>query len=161
MFEEVTSAAGIPGGLEQSDDRWVFRDTAGDAVGWAGEVVADGPSWAAPVFGFEVWLAGSGTDIVRFDQLPSTPAATRDLALRLPDSVSAAQIDVVIQQCGGRLLESAAIFDEFHGKEAKGRSVAWRLVFRAPNRTLRDAEVDAAMTKILEGLERQLGVERR
>jgi phenylalanyl-tRNA synthetase beta chain len=79
----------------------------------------------------------------------------------LPDGVSAAQIDVVIEQCGGRLLESVAIFDEFHGKEAEGRSVAWRLVFRAPNRTLRDAEVDAAMTKILEGLERQLGVERR
>ena len=161
LLEEVIGTAGMTGGLEQSDDRWVFRAAAGDAVGWAGGVVADGPSWAAPVFGFEVWLAGCSTDVVRFEPLPSTPSAARDLALRLPDGVSAAQIDVVIEQCGGKLLESAAIFDEFHGKEAEGRSVAWRLVFRAPNRTLRDEEVDAAMTKILEGLERQLGVERR
>ena len=41
------------------------------------------------------------------------------------------------------------------------RSVAFRLVFRAPDRTLRDAEVDQAETRLLAALEDELGVRRR
>ena len=71
------------------------------------------------------------------------------------------QVDELIVKRGGPLLESAAIFDEFHRRGVAGRSVAWRLVFRDPTRTLRDKEVEAAVTRILDGLEKQLGVERR
>jgi len=39
--------------------------------------------------------------------------------------------------------------------------VAWRLVFRAPDRTLKDAEADAALQRALAALKEQLGVERR
>jgi phenylalanyl-tRNA synthetase beta subunit len=41
------------------------------------------------------------------------------------------------------------------------RSVAFRLVFRAPDRTLRDAEVDQTETRLLTALEDELGVRRR
>jgi phenylalanyl-tRNA synthetase beta subunit len=43
----------------------------------------------------------------------------------------------------------------------EGRSVAWRLVFRSPDRTLRDKDVDAVLRRILEELKERLGVERR
>ena len=43
----------------------------------------------------------------------------------------------------------------------KGRSVAWRLVFRSPDRTLRDKDVVEVLRRILEELKERLGVERR
>jgi phenylalanyl-tRNA synthetase beta subunit len=39
--------------------------------------------------------------------------------------------------------------------------VAWRLVFRAPDRTLRDEDADRALAKVLSRLKESLGVERR
>ena len=67
----------------------------------------------------------------------------------------------VIRRAGGEQLESAQVFDEYRGKELPGRSVAWRLVFRNPERTLRDEEVDGAVDRILAALRSELGVERR
>ena len=64
-------------------------------------------------------------------------------------------------RASGELLESAVVFDEFRGEGVPGRSVAWRLVFRSPERTLRDEEVDGAVRKILTQLKEQLGVQRR
>jgi phenylalanyl-tRNA synthetase beta chain len=53
------------------------------------------------------------------------------------------------------------VFDEYRGKELGGRSVAWRLVFRDPARTLRDEEVDGVVDRMLKALRSELGVERR
>ena len=60
-------------------------------------------------------------------------------------------------------LESVAAFDEYRGKGlvAGTRSVAFRLVFRDPARTLRDQDVDSAVTKALAALESSLGVQLR
>jgi phenylalanyl-tRNA synthetase beta chain len=85
----------------------------------------------------------------------------RDLALVLPAGVSAADVEAVILRRGGGYLESVAVFDEYRGSDITGRSVAWRLVFRAREKTLRDKEVDAAVEKILEALRGQLRVDRR
>ena len=161
LFEEVVLTAGAVGNIEESEGRWVLRDPDGGVCGWAGEIGADRPSWAGCLFGFELTLPVGDRPLTQFVPRPATPSAARDLALVLPDGVSAAQVDEVIARRGGKLLESATIFDEFRGKDVAGRSVAWRLVFRAPERTLRDEEIDAVLTNILKGLEKQLGVERR
>jgi phenylalanyl-tRNA synthetase beta chain len=98
---------------------------------------------------------------VEFRELPQTPPAQRDLALVVPGGVSAEAIEEIIKQRGGQHLESVEVFDEYRGKEIAGRSVAWRLVFRSPHRTLRDKDVDGAVSKVLKALQEQLGVERR
>jgi phenylalanyl-tRNA synthetase beta chain len=67
----------------------------------------------------------------------------------------------VIEKTAGPLLAEHVIFDEYRGKEVAGRSVAWRLVFRAPDRTLKEAEADKAVRAVLTVLKEQLGVERR
>ena len=59
------------------------------------------------------------------------------------------------------LLETVEVFDEYRGKNFAGRSVAWRLVFRAPDRTLKDREVDKAVNRALKQLKEEFGVERR
>ncbi len=68
--------------------------------------------------------------------------------------------EVILGSAGG-ILESASIFDEFRSDEVGGRSVAWRLVFRSRERTLRDKEVDKTVNRVLGKLREALGVSRR
>jgi phenylalanyl-tRNA synthetase beta chain len=64
---------------------------------------------------------------------------------------------------GGDLLEAVSIESDYRAPElpAGTRSVAFRLSFRAPDRTLRDAEVDAVEAGMLTALSRDLGIQRR
>ena len=66
-----------------------------------------------------------------------------------------------MRDAAGSLLESVVIFDEYRSKEFSGRSVAWHLVFRVPNRTLRDKDADQALGHILKSLKKNLNVELR
>jgi phenylalanyl-tRNA synthetase beta chain len=69
----------------------------------------------------------------------------------------------VLRQAGGALLERVDVESDYRGAELPGgtRSVAYRLTFRAPDRTLRDHEVDEAENRILAVLARELRIERR
>ena len=143
----------------------------------------DAPVWAAPAYGIELDLgpiesadvAPPGKSIhgqtptppppkhVQFKPLPSTPAAPIDLALLVPDAIAAADVERVIRNNGGDLLERLALFDEFRGAglPAGTRSLAWRLTFRDATRTLRDKEIEGRTNKILRALEGELGVRQR
>jgi phenylalanyl-tRNA synthetase beta chain len=61
------------------------------------------------------------------------------------------------------LLEQVDIESDYRAPElpAGTRSVAFRLTFRAPDRTLRDTQVDEAETRLLAALASELGIERR
>ena len=96
-----------------------------------------------------------------FEPLPATPAVRRDLALVLPSGVTARQVYEVTRGAAGRLLEKVTVFDEYTSNDLGGRSVAFGLVFRAPDRTLKDKEVDKTVSKVVQKLSEQLGVERR
>jgi len=100
---------------------------------------------------------------VRYRALPTTMAAEFDLALLVPDRLGAAEVEAVIRRAAGDLLERLALFDEFRGPGVPEghRSLAWRLTFRHPERTLRDKEVDAERQKLLGTLESELGVRQR
>jgi phenylalanyl-tRNA synthetase beta chain len=105
----------------------------------------------------EVWRRNP----VTYNMLPVTPPVERDLALVVPDGVTAAQVGEVLREAGQPLLEEVALFDEYRGSGLAGRSLAWRLWFRAPDRTLRDEEVDQAIAGVLRALKERLGVVRR
>ncbi len=69
----------------------------------------------------------------------------------------------MLRAAAGSLLETLWVFDEYRGAPlaAGQRSVAWRLVFRAGDRTLREAEVDAALARAVTEVETRCGVRRR
>jgi len=92
-----------------------------------------------------------------------TPSSERVLALLLPGSITAQQVQELLRREGSGLLESVAVQSDYRGPElpAGTRSVAFRLTFRAPDRTLRDAEVDAVEKRMLAGLSGELGIQRR
>ncbi len=91
--------------------------------------------------------------------LPKFPAMSRDLAVVCADDVPAAQLEEIIRQNAGELLADCALFDVYTGSQiAAGRkSVAFSLSLRAPDRTLTDAEADAAVQSALTALEREAG----
>ena len=161
MFEEAARVAGPPGEVIETEDGWLWRGPEGAQAGWAGALAADGPKWSAPVYGFELDLAVGERAAVQFAGLPTTPALERDLALVLPDGLVARDVEAVLREVGAALLERAWVFDEFRHPELAGRSVAWRLVFRVADRTLRDDEVDPVVQRMIETLKERLGVARR
>ena len=90
------------------------------------------------------------------------PAVTRDLSMVVPKTVTAGQIENVLLQRGGKILESCELFDIYEGSQIKDgyKSMAYSLVFRHREKTLEESEINAAMKKILNGLE-SLGIELR
>jgi phenylalanyl-tRNA synthetase beta chain len=69
----------------------------------------------------------------------------------------------VVRASGGEELEAVEVFDLYTGPGIPEgtRSVAFRLRFRSAHRTLKDKEVDKAVTTVLQRLEEELGVEAR
>jgi phenylalanyl-tRNA synthetase beta chain len=132
-------------------------------VGQAGPLEADAPPWAAPLFGFELVIDPAARAPVPFRPLPTTPSSERVLALLLREGTSAQQVLDLLRRVGGPLLERVDIESDYRGPElpAGTRSVAFRLTFRAPDRTLRDTQVDEAESRLLTALASELGIERR
>jgi phenylalanyl-tRNA synthetase beta chain len=88
------------------------------------------------------------------------PAAGFDLALLMPAGVRASDVERVLRRDAGELLESVQVFDEYRGDRLPAglRSVGWRLMFRHPERTLRDKELEGRRSKLVAALQRELGV---
>lgn len=158
-----------------------------DGLGRVGQVAAvslDRPVWASEAFGVEITLGVLSSDdvaapgvaahapaeresgasrAVRFVPLPTTPAAEIDLALLVPDGTPAASVEAALRNAGGELLERVQLFDEFRGQgiPAGVRSLAWRLTWRHPERTLRDKEIEGRRARLLEILDKELGIRPR
>jgi phenylalanyl-tRNA synthetase beta chain len=98
----------------------------------------------------------------KYEGIAKFPAVTRDLSMLVPKKVLAGQIETVFAQRGGKILEDIKLFDIYEGEQvAEGfKSVAYSLTFRAKDRTLEENDINAAMKKILNGLQ-SLGIELR
>jgi phenylalanyl-tRNA synthetase beta chain len=86
-----------------------------------------------------------------YQALPKFPAALRDIALVVPDTVPQAAVESAIREVAEHLAE-LRLFDLYRGKStgSTARSLAYGLTFRHPERTLTDVEVDAVMARIVE-----------
>jgi phenylalanyl-tRNA synthetase beta chain len=96
----------------------------------------------------------------QYRDLTTFPSASEDLAVVLGDEVSAADLLQVIETAAKPLLEDARVFDVYRDVARLGEgkvSLAVRLAFRAPDRTLTDEEVAAKRRKIIAAVEQQLG----
>ncbi len=98
----------------------------------------------------------------RYEGLARYPAVTRDISMVVPKTVMVGQIEDMIVQRGGKILESCQLFDIYEGAQilAGHKSVAYSITFRAKDRTLEDKEVNAVMEKLLHGL-KGMGIELR
>ncbi len=98
-------------------------------------------------------------DMVReYKTLPRYPAISRDIAMLVKEEVPVRDIEKVLKQRGGKILEEIRLFDVYKGEQVPEsmKSVAYTLTFRSLEKTLVDEEVNTVMDKILHGLKTNL-----
>lgn len=141
----------------------------GKEAGFFGEIhpqVAKNYNIGARVYVAELDLASILAGInknLSFKALPKYPATTRDIAMLVSQNTLVGDLEKVIKQRGGKLLESVQIFDVYEGEQIESgmKSVAYKLTFRAEDRTLVDEDIQKIMKKILNGLEISCGAKLR
>jgi phenylalanyl-tRNA synthetase beta chain len=111
----------------------------------------------APVFVAELSLSTLLTLppwVPVYQPLPRYPAVQRDLALVVPDAVTAGEIEMAIRGMRLPLLTRLVLFDVYAGDQIGPgrRSLAWSLTYQAPDRTLRDSEVNDLHGRIVQEL---------
>ena len=101
----------------------------------------------------------SHADTLRYYRpLPKYPAISRDIALLVDEDIYVAEMESVIREAGGQLLEKVELFDVYRGKQVQEgkKSAAFNLTYRAGDRTLTDEEVVKVHQKVLDALKEKL-----
>ncbi len=178
IMEELFDGAGIASKIEyhkKTDLPWMHPGRCaavtinGQYMGYLGELhpqVADhydiGTKVYMAVLDLPVLIEASTMDRI-YKPLPKYPAVSRDIAMLVKDEVLVKEIESIIKQRGGKILESFTLFDVYKGKQIEEgyKSVAYAITFRAEDRTLTDEDVNTTMKKILNGLEREVGAQLR
>jgi phenylalanyl-tRNA synthetase beta chain len=118
-------------------------------LGWIGEIhplVARAWELETAVAAFEV-DAGAISELALetavYRDVTSFPAVLQDIAVVIPESTSAAEVEAAVRAGGGDLLDVVSLFDLYRGEQVGegNKSLALRLEFRAADRTLTDGEV--------------------
>jgi len=111
------------------------------------------PVWAA-VIDFEM-LSRRPEKAWQYVPLPRFPAAYRDLAIVVDESVSSGDVLKTIRAAGGSLVGEIRLFDRYSGPPIpEGKiSLAFSVSYRHPDRTLTDEETQTAHRGIIESLQ--------
>ncbi len=106
------------------------------------------------------------TEMSSFDRkytgIAKFPAVSRDISMVCPKHILAGDIEKIIESRGGNYLEDYRLFDIYEGNQIKigFKSIAYKITFRAPDRTLDDEAVNEQMRRIVKALEEK-GIELR
>lgn len=100
-------------------------------------------------FDLEALLAAIPTRYA-YESVPRFPAALRDIAVVVEESMTGERVTAEILAAGGGLLKRAELFDLYRGSSIPSgtKSLAYALTYQADDRTLTDKEVDKAHQKI-------------
>jgi phenylalanyl-tRNA synthetase beta chain len=117
-----------------------------------------------PVYVAELLLSAlrqGSTGPTKFEELPRFPGMTRDVAMEVPADLPHAKVAAFFAAQKHPLFIGAEVFDIFTDPSGQKiasdrKSIAWTLTYRASDKTLATAEVDAAHTAILTALEKTL-----
>lgn len=100
-----------------------------------------------------------GPQLPQYAAVPRFPASTRDVALVVKDDIRAGEVEGAVKTAAGPLAEGVRLFDRFVGGQipAGFSSLAFHVVYRAPDRTLTDVEVDAAHANVVKEVGERFG----
>lgn len=146
--------------------------TGGDEeveLGIIGEIhpdVADNYSLDIRTYGGELYLEvieQFGNKVIDYIRPPKYPSMKRDIALLVDEEVTIEKLENTIKGSSSELLKNTELFDIYRGEqvEAGKKSVAFSLTYRHDDRTLKDEEVDEAITKVIEALREETKAEIR
>jgi phenylalanyl-tRNA synthetase beta chain len=139
---------------------------AREPVGWLGEIhplIAADWDIDQTVAAFELDLDAAAPHAVRsaaYEDLTTFPEVREDLAVIVAEEIGAAHVLAVARDAGAPLLQRAEVFDVYRDPERLGAgnvSLALRLSYRAPDRTLTDEQVADQREAIMIALAQELG----
>jgi phenylalanyl-tRNA synthetase beta chain len=153
-FSDKDSVITGVAGLVKSD---IAERFGMDASVYVGEI--DLERWVNPSSG-ELRLPGINGGYQRFSRFPSS---SRDIAFVVPMNTPAEEVRRVLNSYSGELLEDVVLFDLYKGEPLASdeRSLAYRLTFRAPDRTLTDEDIDPVIERIIAEAQKLTGVRLR
>lgn len=132
---------------------------ADETVGWMGQVhpgVVRQLDLPGRLFAAELALSPLlARDLPRYEAFSRVPGVRRDLALLIPDEVSASDLVETVRASSGTELRDVILFDLYRGEgvEQGYKSLAIGLIFQSLSSTLKDAEVDALVNRAVEALQ--------
>jgi phenylalanyl-tRNA synthetase beta chain len=137
---------------------------AGTAEGWLGELhpsLIDG-AWGAFELDFEA-LITAAEEAPQYEDVVTYPPVKQDLAFAVDESLAAGDLVTAAHEAAGPELREMTPFDVYRGEQVgPGRkSIAFRVEFRSPERTLTDEEAAQLRAKIVEALGSKFGAELR
>ncbi|MFL5893967.1 MAG: phenylalanine--tRNA ligase subunit beta [Thermoleophilaceae bacterium] len=156
VVEAVLGAAGVEWWAEDGERPFLHPGRsatllAGDEerkLGWLGElhplVAREWDLAGAVAFELDLdLLAELAPGPVQYEELSPFPPVIQDIAVVVPEEVPAGDVEAAIAEGAGELLVGVELFDVYRGEQvgAGNKSLALRLEFQAPDRTLTDDEV--------------------
>ncbi len=132
--------------------------SGGSTLGWLGEIhplAVAAFEAEAPVVAFELDIAAlfrCATPSRDFVDIPNFPAVSMDVAFVVDEEVTSERLLQCMRSAGGKMLESATLFDVYRDEERLGKgkkSMAYALMYRDPNRTLTSEEVDKTHERLV------------
>jgi phenylalanyl-tRNA synthetase beta chain len=143
--------------------------SGGQTVGVVGEIhpeVLNAFNLSHKVYVFDLAvqpLIAAAQLISSYCPLPKFPAIARDLALVVPEDISAQSVTDFIVREGGALLANVWLFDVYTGEQVEPgyKSLAFSLVYRSQERTLTDNEIEPAYKSLVDVANVMLGAKAR
>ena len=163
--EQVYAALKLEPSYERASEPLLHPGKAArTAEGWVGELhprQLDG-AWGAFELDLDT-LASRAQETIRAADVSPFPELRQDLAFAVDEDVPAAALLTVIRDAGGPELLDVAVFDEYRGEQvgAGRRSLAFRVAFGSPERTLTDEEAAVLRARIVEAVRERFGAELR
>jgi phenylalanyl-tRNA synthetase beta chain len=171
VLGRVLDALRVEWGIEEGSEPFLHPGRAasvvvgGSRVGWLGELhpgIAAAWEIDAAVACFEIDLDAVIEVVpgpVRYADYTSFPEVRQDLAVVVPQTVAAAAVVHAVREAGGPLLAAVEVFDVYRGAQIGDDevSLALRLAFRSPERTLTDEEVAGLRSAIEAALADRVG----
>jgi phenylalanyl-tRNA synthetase beta chain len=160
-IEQLYGTLKLTPAVERSDEPLLHPGKAARTEhGWFGELhpaVLEG-SWAAFELDLDA-LVGDAPAATSYQEVSTFPEVRQDLAFVVDDEVPAAALLAAIREAGAPELREAAVFDEYRGAQlGEGkRSLAFRVGFGSPERTLTDEEAAEIRARIVEALADRFG----
>jgi phenylalanyl-tRNA synthetase beta chain len=173
VVEELLAALGHSGDFQPSQIAWLHPGIQAEirvrdlVVGHVGELHPQ----AARALGVEATPLVFELDLMALPvpepvtaaELPRFPAVARDLSFFVDEQVTASRIRQILERLRDPLCVDVRVLEEYRGEKrpAGKKGMLWSFTYRAPDRTLTDAEVQKLHDELVGKLSAELGIERR
>jgi phenylalanyl-tRNA synthetase beta chain len=178
IVDSLTRSVGVPVEIRpfaSGSPKWLHPGRSGAVVlgdteiGWVGELhpqlTKDADvrgTVAAAEFELQP-LVDHQPEVITYSHVSTFPPVRQDVALIVKNDVAANDVLTIVRAEAGDLLEHVACFDRYEGDPipSGSYSLALKLTFRAPDRTLTDDEVAQVRNRIVSALSERLGAQLR